>query len=73
MSVSHSFHRSKTVSTNHKLVNTTPKPKATKNSKGELVGPFDPPLPEVVEDIVAPEVVDVGVVRGVGVGVEFGN
>ena len=28
----------------HKLVKTTPKPSATKNSKGELVGP-PPPLP----------------------------
>ena len=25
--------------TDHKFVNTTPKPRATKNSKGELVGP----------------------------------
>jgi hypothetical protein len=28
--------------TNHKFVNTTPKPNATKNSNGELVGPPPP-------------------------------
>jgi len=28
------------VETYHKLVKTTPKPRATKNSKGELVGPL---------------------------------
>ena len=33
------------MSTYHKFVNTTPKPRATKNSKGELVGPPPPPLP----------------------------
>jgi hypothetical protein len=27
--------------TYHKFVNTTPKPNATKNSRGELVGPLD--------------------------------
>jgi hypothetical protein len=46
-------------------VNTTPKPNATKKSNGELVGPFDPLA--VVVDIVGLTVVDVGVVRGVGV------
>lgn len=35
----------------HKLVKTTPKPKATKNSNGELVGPPPPPPPP--EDVVA--------------------
>lgn len=38
----------------HRLVNTTPKPRATKKSRGELVGPL-PPLPalpvEVGEDV----------------------
>ena len=32
------------------FVKTTPKPKATKNNKGELVGPPLPPPPDVVED-----------------------
>jgi hypothetical protein len=27
----------------HKFVKTTPKPKATKNRRGELVGPLPPP------------------------------
>lgn len=31
--------------TNHKLVNTTPKPSATKNSKGELGPPCPCPAP----------------------------
>ncbi len=31
--------------TYHKLVNTTPNPNATKNSRGELVGPLPPPPP----------------------------
>ena len=31
--------------THHRFVNTTPKPKATKNSSGELVGPPPPPPP----------------------------
>lgn len=31
-------------------MNTTPKPSATKNSKGELVGPLPPPL---LADVVA--------------------
>ena len=31
--------------TYHKLVKTTPKPRATKNSSGELVGPLEPPPP----------------------------
>ena len=29
--------------THHRFVNTTPKPRATKKSRGELVGPPDPP------------------------------
>lgn len=46
--------------TNHKLVKTTPKPSATKNSNGELVGPPPPPPPfEVVADAAA-AVVDEG-------------
>ena len=35
----------------HRLVKTTPKPRATKNSKGELVGP--PPLPPPGGDVEA--------------------
>lgn len=31
--------------TYHKFVKTTPKPRATKNKRGELVGPPPPPLP----------------------------
>lgn len=31
--------------TYHKLVNTTPNPRATKKSKDEFVGPLPPPLP----------------------------
>lgn len=31
-------------SANHKLVKTTPKPRATKKSRGEFVGPPPPPL-----------------------------
>lgn len=38
--------------TNHRFVKTTPKPSATKNSKGELVGPPPPPLPEPVPVVV---------------------
>lgn len=53
-------------------MNTTPKPKATKNSNGELVGPFELD-PVDVCDMVAPVVVVVGVVRGVGVRVGFGE
>lgn len=36
--------------TYHRLVKTTPKPNATKNSKGELVGP-PPPPPPVLEAV----------------------
>ena len=35
----------------HRFVKTTPKPKATKKSSGELVGP--PPPPPPVADVVA--------------------
>jgi hypothetical protein len=50
--------------TDHKLVKTTPKPNATKNNKGELVGPLvPPPLPVVLADggpeVVAEEVCEV--------------
>lgn len=41
-------------------MNTTPKPNATKNSKGELVGPPPPPLP-----------VDVGAAAALAVGGVF--
>ena len=34
--------------TYHKLVKTTPKPRATKKSKGELVGPPPPPPPPLL-------------------------
>lgn len=34
--------------TNQRLVKTTPKPRATKNSSGELVGPLPPPPEDVV-------------------------
>ena len=47
------------------MVNTTPKPNATKKSNGELVGPFDPLA--LVVDIIGLAVVDVAAVRGVGV------
>lgn len=40
-----------TAGTYHRLVKTTPNPKATKKSKGELVGP-PPPPPEA--DVVGP-------------------
>lgn len=36
--------------THHKFVNTTPKPNATKNNKGELGPPVDPEVPVVVCD-----------------------
>lgn len=51
---------------------TTPKPKATKNSNGELVGPFELD-PVDVCDMVGLVVVVVGVVRGVGGEVELGK
>lgn len=35
----------RTKTTYHRFVKTTPNPKATKNSKGELVGPLPPPPP----------------------------
>jgi hypothetical protein len=35
----------------HRLVKTTPKPNATKNSSGELVGPPPPPPPWLVEPV----------------------
>ena len=44
----------------HKFVKTTPKPNATKNSRGELVGPPPPFWFAGVEDIVGGEVVDAG-------------
>lgn len=58
--------------TNHKLVKTTPKPKATKNKRGELVGPlFPPPLSlfwrasgvDVGADMVGKERLEVAVAR----------
>jgi hypothetical protein len=55
-----------TIATNHRLVNTTPKPSATKKSSGELVGPFE--LLDEDVDIVGAALVEVGVVIGVGVG-----
>ncbi len=48
--------------TYHKFVNTTPKPSATKKSKGELVGPPPPPL--AGDDVAAGAVV---VLEGTGV------
>lgn len=41
-------------STYHRLVNTTPNPSATKNSKGELVGGPLPPFPELPESVAVP-------------------
>lgn len=50
------------VSSHHKLVKTTPKPRATKNRSGELVGPlFDPGLLADVEAAGGPTDVPVGV------------
>lgn len=41
--------------TYQRLVNTTPKPKATKKSSGELVGPeLPPPPPPPASDVVGP-------------------
>ena len=37
------LHTKKRGKTYHKFVNTTPKPNATKNRSGELVGPLPPP------------------------------
>ena len=37
----------------HKFVNTTPKPKATKKSNGELVGPPPPPPPLAGAEVAA--------------------
>jgi len=34
----------------HRFVKTTPNPRATKNSSGELVGPLPEPLPELFDD-----------------------
>lgn len=66
----------------HKFVKTTPKPKATKNNKGELCPPplplpfpvlFEvPPLREVVSLVVAAELVEDGRSDGVGDGVTLG-
>ena len=43
----------------HKFVKTTPKPRATKNSRGELVGP--PLLPLSLVDVgLGPDAVEVG-------------
>lgn len=53
------------IATNQRLVNTTPKPKATKKSSGELVGPFE--LLVDVVDMVGAAVVKVGELRLVGV------
>jgi hypothetical protein len=39
--------------TYHRFVNTTPNPRATKNSSGELVGPPLLPLPPLVPVVVA--------------------
>jgi hypothetical protein len=54
-----------------RFVKTTPKPNATKNSRGELLPP-PPPPPDADEDVLgAGEVVDCGggmVLEGVGVG-----
>lgn len=49
----------------HRFVNTTPKPSATKNKRGELVA-FVPPelsplLPVVVAELLDDEVVDDGI------------
>lgn len=49
--------------TYHKFVNTTPKPNATKNSSGELVGPPPPPFEP-------PPPLDDGVGPGAGIPVE---
>lgn len=50
----------------HRFVKTTPKPNATKNSSGELVGPPDPEL-DMVGDGTA-EVVETEVWLWIGVG-----
>jgi hypothetical protein len=54
-----------------RFVKTTPKPNATKNSRGELLPPPPPPPPDADEDVLgAGEVVDCGggmVLEGVGV------
>jgi hypothetical protein len=49
----------------HKLVNTTPNPKATKNSRGELVGPLPPPPPppEVWDGVAAEDDDDVDMTK----------
>lgn len=52
--------------TNHKLVKTTPKPRATKKSKGELVGPLLPPPPPTVDALGVGEVVEVALEDIVG-------
>lgn len=53
-----------------RFVKTTPNPKATKNSNGELVGPLlpppDPPLFDVGVADCADEVVDVDIVIAPG-------
>jgi hypothetical protein len=58
--------------TYHKLVKTTPKPSATKNSSGELVAPEPPPpplLPDVVAALAAAVVVGVAIlINKAGVG-----
>ena len=46
------------IEANHKLVKTTPNPRATKNSSGELGPEPPPPLPDAVGD--AAELDDVG-------------
>jgi hypothetical protein len=45
----------------HRFVKTTPNPSATKNSKGELVGPPPPPPPPEAEEEAAGGAVDVTV------------
>ena len=65
MQMSVSFDHPTIYTTNQRFVNTTPKPNATKKSKGELVGPFEPLDDDV--DMVGAADVEVGEVKGVGV------
>ena len=44
-----------------RLVNTTPNPRATKNSRGELVGPLLPPCEGCDVSLAIPELVAVAV------------
>ena len=56
----------RTNSTHHRFVKTTPKPRATKKSRGELVGPPPPPPPppefELGDDVGTLTAVDVAMI-----------